>query len=118
MRKTVAVLAVCSAAAGIVPAVAQPRVHVRPAPSLRLAARSPLTVAGRNFRPRERLRVTATVASRTRTVAVHAGTAGRFKVTFLRLAATRCDLLRVVAVRRSGALVVLKSLPAPACSAA
>jgi hypothetical protein len=36
---------------------------------------------------------------------------------FVQLGASRCDAIRVVAVRRSGALVVLKRLPAPACTA-
>jgi hypothetical protein len=35
----------------------------------------------------------------------------------MQLTASRCDALRVIVVRRSGALVVLKRLPAPACSA-
>jgi hypothetical protein len=39
-------------------------------------------------------------------------------VEFEQLGASRCDLIRVVAERRSGRLVVVKRLPAPACSTA
>jgi hypothetical protein len=97
-------------------AVARPAAQVgRPAPSLRIAVATPLTVAGRNFRPHERVRVTATVEGQKLGRALTASGAGRFTVVF-RLGASRCDLLRVVAVRRSGAAVVLKRLPSPACS--
>jgi hypothetical protein len=116
MRRTVVILAVCGVAASIVAAVARPGVESRPAPALRISVAKPLTVAGRNFRPREHLRVTATLAGEKRTLAVTAGRRGRFVVEFDQLAATRCDLIRIVATRRSGRLVVLKRLPPPACS--
>ena len=73
---------------------------------------------GRNFRQRERVRVTATLAGEKRTLAVTAGQTGRFRVVFDRLGASRCDSIRIIAVRRSGRLVVVKHLPAPACSPA
>lgn len=117
MRRTVVVLVVCGIVAGVAASLALPAVHSRPAPNLGLAKPEPLTVVGRNFRPHERIRVSATVAGRERTRAVTAGKTGRFHVVFMQLAASRCDAFRVVAVRRSGALVVLKHLPAPACSA-
>jgi hypothetical protein len=116
MRRTVVVLGVCGIVAGIAASLALPAVHSRPAPSLGLAKPEPLTVVGRNFRSHERVRVSATLDGRTRTRAVTAGQTGRFQVVFMQLAASRCDAIRVVAVRRSGALVVLKRLPAPACS--
>ena len=100
-------LAVCGALASVVATVAWPGVQS-----------NPLTVAGSSFRPHERVRVTATVASEKRTRAVTAGRTGRFRVEFEQLGASRCDLIRVVAVRRSGRLVVVKRLPAPACSTA
>src|SRR5258706_319150 len=84
-----------------------------PATTLGLAKPEPLTVVGRNFRSHERVRVSATLEGRKRTRAVTAGQTGRFQVVFVQLAASRCDAIRVVAVRRSGALVVLKRLPAP-----
>jgi len=118
MRRTIVMLAVCGALASVVSAVAWPGVQSGPAPSLRVAAANPLTVAGSSFRPHERVRVTATVASEKRTRAVTAGRTGRFRVEFEQLGASRCDLIRVVAVRRSGRLVVVKRLPAPACSTA
>jgi hypothetical protein len=118
MRRTIVMLAVCGALASVVAAVAWPGVQSGPAPSLRIAAASPLTVVGSSFRPHERVRVTATVASEKRTRAVTAGRTGRFRVEFEQLGASRCDLIRVVAVRRSGRLVVVKRLPAPACSTA
>jgi hypothetical protein len=114
MRRTVVVLAVCGAAASIIVAVARPGVESRAAPSLRIAAAKPLTVVGRNFRPNEHVRVTATLAGEKRTLVVTAEQ-GRFQVVFEQLGATRCDLIRIVAVRRSGKLVVQKQLPAPAC---
>ena len=118
MRRTVLVLAVCGAVASIVTAVALPAAGSRPAPSLRIAVAKPLTVVGRNFRAREHVRVNVTLAGEKRTRVVTAGPTGRFQVEFDQLGATRCDLIRVVVVRRSGALVVLKQLPAPACSPA
>jgi hypothetical protein len=118
MRRTIVVLAVCGAAASIVAAVARPGVESRPAASLRIAAAKPLTVVGRNFLPRERVRLTATLAGEKRTLAVTAGRTGLFRVEFDQLATSRCDAVRVVAVRRSGAVVVVKRLPAPACSTA
>jgi carbohydrate-selective porin OprB len=117
MRRTVAALAVCGIVAGVAASLALSASNRRPAPNLGLAKPQPLTLAGRNFRPQERVRVTATVAGRKRRQTVTAGQTGRLHVVFRQLGWSRCDSLRVVAVRRSGALVVLKRLPAPACSA-
>ncbi len=113
MRRTVAVLAVCGAA-GIAAAVSGPALG-RSVPSLGITARQPLTVVGSSFRPREHLRVTVTLPGRVRSRSVTAGRTGHFEVVFLQLSASRCDLLRVVAIRQSGARVVLKRLPPPAC---
>jgi hypothetical protein len=115
MRRTIAVLTVCAAVAAVVAAVARPDANRGARPSLRIARAEPLAIAGRNFRPHERVRLTATVASSKRTRSVTAGPQGRFQVQFEQLGASRCDLLRVVAVRRSGKLVIVKRLPAPAC---
>jgi hypothetical protein len=111
------VLVVCGIAAGVAASLALPAVHDRPAPSLGLAKPEPLTVVGRDFRSHERVRVSVTLDGRKRTRAVTAGQTGRFQVVFMQLGASRCDAIRVVAARRSGALVVLKRLPAPACTA-
>jgi hypothetical protein len=116
MRRTVVLLVVCGVVAGVAASLALPAVHSRPAPNLAVAKPEPLTVVGRNFRSHERVHVTATVAGRERTRAVTAGKTGRFQVVFMQLAGSRCDALRVIAVRQSGAVVVLKRLPPAACS--
>jgi hypothetical protein len=113
---TFVVLAVSAVVASLVAAVARPGVESRRAPSLRIAVAAPLTVTGTKFRAHERVRITATVASGKESRAVTAGRTGRLRIVFGQLAASRCDLVRVVAARRSGRLVVVKRLPAPACS--
>ena len=82
-------------------------------PSLRVIDLQPLTVQGDGFAVRERVRVNlygVTRASR-RVVANRFGT---FVLRFAEVTATRCDLIRVVAIRRGGQ-VWLKRLPSPAC---
>lgn len=116
MRRAVVVLAVCGLAASIVAAVALSAVQSPPAPSLSITVARPLTVAGRHFRPHEHVRITATLAGQRTTRSVNVGRTGRFQVVFAQLGMSRCDQLRVVVTRRAGALVVLKRLPAPACS--
>jgi hypothetical protein len=116
MRRTIVLLVLCGAAAGIAAAIARPGLKSAPAPSLRIAVANPLVVTGRNFRPHERLRVIATVAGEKRTRTLTAGRTGRLRVELYQLGASRCDSIRIVAVRRSGRLVVVKRLPAPACS--
>jgi len=82
--------------------------------SLRLASFAPLTVRGAGFGAREKVRVDLTgVASvRRRTVASPTGT---FTVRFDAVTATRCDLIRAVAVGARGSRAGLKYLPSPAC---
>jgi hypothetical protein len=82
---------------------------------LRLLALNPLTVAGSGFRSREPVRVTATSADRSQTVRLTVTPTGSFRVAFREIAPTRCGLLRVVAVGRSGSTAVLKRPPLPAC---
>jgi hypothetical protein len=84
-------------------------------PKLRIVALSPLTVGGIGFHPRERTRVTAYAGAGSQTVRIVATRLGTFRVTLDQVAPTRCDLIRVMAVRRSGAIVALKRLPSPAC---
>ncbi len=82
--------------------------------SLRLTDRQPLSVQGRYFLSRERVRVRVSgevSASRI----VRANSAGSFGVRFDDLAVGRCDLIRVVAVGGRGSQATLKTLPAPAC---
>jgi hypothetical protein len=85
------------------------------APMLRLADRTPLTVAGTSFSPRELVRVTASVEDDTVSRSVRAGPLGGFTMRFLALSAGRCDDLRVVARGASGTRAVLKVLPPDAC---
>ena len=85
------------------------------APRLRIVALSPLTLDGTGFRSRERTRVTASAGADSQTVRVVATRLGTFHVRLDQVAPTRCDLIRVAAVRRSGAIVALKRLPSPAC---
>jgi hypothetical protein len=84
--------------------------------SLRLVSLSPVTVRGAGFVARERVRVdlTGQVSRRRRPVASRLGS---FTVRFDGVTATRCDLIRVVAVGGNGSRAGLKLLPAPACLA-
>ena len=76
----------------------------------------PFVVRGESFAPRERVRLTAFTAAeeRLRAVATRAGT---FTATFAAVTATRCDLIRVVAIGAKGSRAILKYLPSPACLA-
>ena len=83
--------------------------------TLRVVDRDPLTLRGEGFQARERVRVTlsAPVAERKLTRATWVGT---FRVTFLEVSTTRCDMVRVVAVGGQGSRATVKYLPAPACA--
>jgi hypothetical protein len=86
----------------------------RTAPALRLLDRAPLSVRGEHFAPRERVLVTVRgAASATRTI--RTGAAGTFVATFQDVAASRCDMVRVVAVGAAGGRAQLKLLPPPMC---
>jgi len=85
--------------------------------SLRLTDRQPLSVQGRYFLSRERVRVRVSgevSASRF----VRANSAGSFGVRFADITVGRCDLIRVVAVGGRGSQATLRMLPAPACNPA
>jgi hypothetical protein len=82
---------------------------------LHLLTIRPLTVVGTGFHASERARVTATTNNQTQTIRVIASRVGGFRVTFDELTASRCGLIRVVAVRQAGSVVALKRLPSPAC---
>ena len=84
--------------------------------SIMLTARAPLTVRGLRFRAGERVRLSVSgVAAVTRwTRATRAGT---LAVRFDGVTATRCDLIRVVAIGGNGSRAGLKLLPSPACLA-
>jgi hypothetical protein len=82
--------------------------------TVRLQDRTPVTVAGAGFDRGERVRVTLTIDTSTRTT-TRAGRRGTFRVVFAGATATRCDMIRVVAIGGEGSRAVLKILPAPAC---
>ncbi len=86
-----------------------------PSATLQLLTVRPLTVVGRGFHARERVIVTATSADRLQGARITAGPTGAFRVTLARLAFSRCDLIRVIAIGRNGRSVTLKRLPSPAC---
>ena len=84
-------------------------------PTLRLAKFQPLTVVGRSFSPRERVRVQVR-APEVATRRAIADQTGSFTVRFVDIGATRCDVVRVVAIGSGSGRVVLKELPSPACA--
>jgi hypothetical protein len=79
-------------------------------PSLRVTNRVPLTVKGAHFQRAERVRLTSGKAQ----AAAKAGGDGTFVVTIP--GADRCSSTRVLARGSAGSYVVVKLLPAPACS--
>ena len=76
---------------------------------LKLVAASPAAIRGQHFRPNEHVRIKA----RARSSNVTADGQGTFVVTIR--GATRCDLVRIVAVGSAGSYAVLKALPPPMC---
>lgn len=104
-------LAVLAAAAAFAPLSAT--ASAGPA-TLRLQDRTPITLAGAGFRQGERVRVTL-VRQTSSGRMIRAGRNGSFVVIFRGATATRCDLVRAVAVGSGGTRAVLKILPAPAC---
>jgi hypothetical protein len=85
--------------------------------SLRVVTTTPFTVAGSGFHLRERIRLTATIGTKTRSVQIRATRLGTFRVLLDQIPFTRCDVIRVVATGFAGTTAVLKRLPAPACIA-
>jgi hypothetical protein len=92
---------------------------------LRLVDRDPLTVQGRGFKARERVRVVASVPAADQTMAsgsqivrktVRATATGSFRVAFSEITVDRCSLVRVTSVGARGSLAVLKVLPSPMCT--
>jgi hypothetical protein len=83
-------------------------------PTLRVLDVEPLTVRGEGFTSRERVRVNL-LGKTHLTRRVIANRFGVFNVRFTNMTATRCDLIRVVAIRSGGRRTWVKWLPAPAC---
>jgi len=85
----------------------------RSAPALRLVDRSPLTVSGSGFLPRERVRVTFVGSTRSARTTVTSRT-GTIAVVFADTVLGRCQGARFRAVGARGDLATLK-IPLPAC---
>ena len=92
---------------------------------LRVVDRDPLTVQGRAFKSRERVRVVASVPASAQTMAsgseiarktVRATATGSFRVVFSEMSVDRCSLVRVTSVGARGSMAVLKVLPSPMCT--
>jgi len=90
---------------------------LRTKPALRVADRSPVTVAGTAFVSRERVLVTVS-SSHTWTRRATAGARGTFRVVFEGATVDRCEVVRVVATGARGSRATLKLLPQPACNPA
>jgi len=83
-------------------------------PSVRVAARQPLTVVGRGFQPNERVTVTA-IANGRHVARVRATVAGRFRVRFRHVRVKRC-LAFIVSARGSLASFAILNIRS-ACAA-
>jgi hypothetical protein len=82
---------------------------------LRLVDRDPLTVRGQGFKPRERVRVTAS-EPQWRRKTIRATATGSLRVAFAEITVDRCSLVRVATVGARGSQAVLKILPSPMCT--
>ena len=92
---------------------------------LRVVDRDPLTVLGRAFKSRERVRVVASVPESAQTMGsaseigrktIRATATGSFRVVFSEMSVDRCSLVRVTSVGARGSMAVLKVLPSPMCT--
>jgi hypothetical protein len=120
MRKAAAVLALiaCGATAASSSAGGSGKA------SLRLVDRDPLTVRGYGFKPRERVRVTASVPESRMLVSgpqplsrvIRASATGSFRVVFSDIPFDRCTWVRVAAIGGQGSRAMLKVLPSPMCA--
>jgi hypothetical protein len=110
--RTLAFIAV--AAAVVAAAASAGAIAERPGESLRLLSLQPLRIQGQHFAARERVRVDLSGSARKRVRVVTTQT-GSFTVRFHGVVATRCDVVRVVAIGSSGSRARFKYLPAPAC---
>jgi len=81
--------------------------------ALKLVDRQPLIVRGSGFRPHEHLHLRL-LAGNSSSTSARSDARGAFVVTFP-VGLSRCDRIRVIAIRAGGGRVVLKRLPPPAC---
>jgi hypothetical protein len=80
-------------------------------PAVRIAARDPLTLAGRGFKPRERVKLTVELGAVTQARRVRARATGTFEIAFAAMALQRCHGgLAVSAVGDDGSRVRWKLL--------
>jgi hypothetical protein len=82
-------------------------------PGVKLVARSPITVAGWRFAPRERVQVTV-FSIRKVTLPTRTTRTGTFRLVFQDLTFSHCGGVRIRAVGAHGE-VALAKLPLPAC---
>ena len=101
-------------AAGLAPAAGTPE-PAHDGPWLRLVRVQPLTVAGKGFKPREHVRVTAVRGEQSVFRVLTASRAGGFVVTFAELRFRRCGALSVRAYGARGSRAILK-VAQPACA--
>jgi hypothetical protein len=74
--------------------------------TVRIAAREPLALAGRDFKPRERVELTVELGAATEVRRVRAGGGGRFEAGFPELTVPRCHPgLAVTALGSAGSRV-------------
>jgi hypothetical protein len=110
-RRLANLFAACLAAGVTATAVAMALPSGSSGESLRLADRSPLTVAGRGFGARERVRVRLDVAGDRAVRRVRASRAGSIRVAFTGITFDRCLGLDVLATGREGGRARLKRAP-------
>ncbi len=84
------------------------------AASLSLVRTAPLKLAGRHFRPHERVGLTVSVGGRKLRKTLTATGSGRFTAGFA-TGAGRCEAVAGIALGRAGSHAALKRGPLPAC---
>ncbi len=109
--RTAAVLGACAIAAAVVLGftILGGSAAGAARPSLHVVRSTPLTIQGRHFGARERVRLTAG----SKTIRTKANGAGFFIITIR--SADRCSSTRVLARGTAGSYAVVKVLPSPAC---
>jgi hypothetical protein len=90
--------------------------HSSRRPALQVIDQRPFTVQGRDFRSRERVKVTLyKQQASVRTRRVTASSSGAFRAVLQETGVDRCDTIFVRAVGTRGSNAALKMLPRPAC---
>ena len=84
-------------------------------PTLRLRSVDPITVAGSQFRAKERVRLVVTIASESWKRSAVATRAGTFEIVVGAMQLGRCAGLGIRATGSKGSTATLKRPPLPAC---